>query len=187
MRTFTTESEFAGAIDATLQMRAVPADVRTALTAGIGQGEMQSREDVPNPDGTLNLRLNAWILREQDIPVTEIIGVVGAAAAMALAPGAIAAGAVITALSAFAAMCWKAWRKGAKLSKAEIAVLAFLEVHGPMSLDDLKAKAPAALEGLTAADVEQAMQSLQDVELRDGAIVELLRKDTAGLWRARPI
>ncbi len=187
MRTFASESEFTGAIDAALQASAMTADVRAALTAGIGQGERQSRDNPSPADGALNLRLNNWILREQDIPVTELIGVVGSAATLALAPGAIAAGAVVTALSAFAALCWKAWRKGAKLSKAEIAVLGFLQVHGPMSLDDLKAKAPAALEGLTAADVEHGIQSLQDVELRDGAIVELLRKDTAGLWRARTI
>jgi hypothetical protein len=187
IRTFATQNEFADAIDAALQASALTPDVRAALTAGIGQGEMQFRNDAPKLDGSLNLRLNSWILREQDIPVTEIIGVVGAAATVALAPGVIAAGAVITALSTFAALCWKAWRKGAKLSRAEIAVLGFLQVQGPMSLEDLKAKAPAALDGLTAADVEHAVQSLQDVELRDGNIVELLRKDGAGLWRARPI
>lgn len=161
MRTFVTETEFTGAIDAALQGRVTSADIRNALTAGIGTGEQDSRDDPVNADGALNLRLNSWILREQDIPVTE--------------------------LSAFAALAWKAWRKGAKLSKAEIAALGFLEVQGPMSLDDLKARAPAALEGVSATDVERAIQSLQDVELRDGDIVALIRKDASGLWRARPI
>ena len=187
MRTFVTETEFIGAIDTALQDSATSDELRNALTVGIGTGEQDSRDDPVKADGALNLRLKSWILREQDIPVTELIGVVGAAATAALAPGVIVAGAVLTALSAFAAMTWKAWRKGAKLSKAEVAVLGFLEVQGPMSVDDLKARAPAALAGVSATDVEHAMQSLQDVELRDGDIVALIRKDASGLWRARPI
>jgi hypothetical protein len=50
-------------------------------------------------DGGLNLRLNRWILRDQDIAMTERIGVVAAAARAALAQGAIVAGAVVTASS----------------------------------------------------------------------------------------
>jgi hypothetical protein len=119
--------------------------------------------------------------------VTELIGVVGAAAAAALAPGAIVAAAMVTALSSFAALVWKAWRKGAKLTKAEVATLGFLEVHGPMSDQDLLAKAPVALEGLSTAEVQRAIQTLQDVELRDGDVVSLIRRDASGLWRARAL
>ena len=186
MHTFTTETEFTGAIDTMLQERVPSADIRNALLLGIAIGEKDSR-DAPLADGALNLRLKSWILREQDIPMTELIGIVSVAAAAALAPGAIAAGAVVTALSTFAALAWKAWRKGAKLSKPEIAVIGFLQVQGPMTLDDLKAKAPAALEDISAKEVEFAIQSLQAVELRDGDIVPLIRKDASGLWRARPI
>jgi hypothetical protein len=187
VRTFKTESEFTRAIDAALQASALSAEVRAALIAGIGQGELQSRgNDALDASGALNLRLNNWVLREEDLPITELIGVVGTAAAAALGPGGIAAGAVVTALATFAALCWKTWRKGARLSKPEVAVLGFLAVHGPMSLDDLKMKA-SALDGLTATDVEGAIRSLQDVELRDGSLVELLRMDTGGRWRARQI
>jgi uncharacterized protein YceH (UPF0502 family) len=97
------------------------------------------------------------------------------------------AGAVVTALSSFAAMAWKAWRKGARLTRAEVAVLGFLEVEGPMTDEELVAKASAALEGITPLDVERAIQTLQDVELRDGDLVSLIRRDAAGLWRARPV
>jgi len=187
MHTFATETEFNGAIDDSLRGSVASADIRNALVAGIGAGEQDSRKDPADADAGLNLRLNGWVLREQDIPMTELIGIVGAAATAVLAPGVIAAGAVVTALSGFAALAWKAWRRGAKLSKAEIATLGFLEVQGPMSLADLKARAPAALEGVSAADVERAIKSLQDVELRDGEIVELIRKDASGLWRSRPI
>ena len=188
MRTFATETEFKGAVDTALQGSVTSADVREALLAGIGSGEKDSRgQPAATDDGALNLRLNGWILREQDIPVTELIGIVGAAATAVLAPEVIAAAAVVTALTSFAALAWKAWRRGAKLSKAEIATLGFLEVHGPMTLAELKAKASAAMEGLAPAEVERAVKTLQDVELRDGEIVELIRKDAAGLWRARPI
>lgn len=187
MRTFATQTEFTSAIDTALQDRVTSVDIRSALTAGIGAGEHESRGDAGQTDGALNLRVKSWILRDQDIPMTELIGIVGAAVTTALAPGVIAAGAVVTALSAFASLAWKAWRKGAKLSKVEVAVLGFLQVQGPMSLDDLKAKAPPALDGLTAVDVERAIKSLQDVELRDGDLVALIRQDASGLWRARPI
>lgn len=186
MRTFATETEFAGAIDAALAPHIVEADLRAALASGIGAGELDSRDDPALDDGGLNLRLNNFVLRDQDVPMTEVIGVVGAAAAAALAPGALVAGALVTALSSFAALAWKAWRKGAKLTTPEVAVLGFLEVQGPMSEDDLVAKAPAGLEGLTSVDVERALQTLQDVELRDGDLVSLIRKDASGLWRARP-
>lgn len=185
MQTFSTEAEFAGAIDASLA--ALPADIRTALSAGIATGDTEARDTEPDDNGALNLRLGSWVLREQDVPVTELIGIVGVAVTAALAPGVIAAGAIVTALSAFAALSWKAWRKGAKLSKPELAVLGFLQVQGPMTLDELKARAVAALPDLGPTDIDRAIATLQDVELRDGDIVELIRKDAAGLWRARPV
>ena len=186
MRTFATETEFTGAIDAALAPHIAEAELRAALAAGIGAGELDSRDDPVLEDGGLSLRLNSWVLRDQDVPMTEVIGMVGAAAAAALAPGAIVAGALVTALSSFAALAWKAWRKGARLTAPEVAVLGFLEIQGPMSDEELVAKATAALEGFTAIDVERALQTLQDVELRDGDLVSLIRRDASGLWRARP-
>lgn len=183
MRTFTTESEFTEAIGASLG--SLPPELLTAVCAGIVAGDAAARGPAAGAAGTLNLRLGGWVLREQDAPVVELIGVVGAAAAAALAPGAIAAGAVITALSTFAALAWKVWRRGGRLTKPELAVLGFLEVQGPMTLDELKLRAPAGLPELSATDVERAFATLQDVELRDGDIVALIRKDAAGLWRVR--
>src|SRR5262245_32519222 len=126
MRTYANESEFVGAIDASLQAHVTSEEIRRALTSGIGGAEVDSRTDRAKSDGTLNLRLKSWVLRDQDMPVTELIGIVGAAATAALAPGVIAAGAVVAALSAFAKLAWQTWRKGATLSKAEVAVLGFL-------------------------------------------------------------
>jgi len=183
MRTFATDTEFTGAISTTLHTAVSSDDIRRALVAGIGAGEHESRQGPSREDGGMNLRLNNWVLRDQDVPMTELIGVVGAAAAAMLTPGGIVAAAVVTTLSSFAALVWKAWRKGAKLTKAEVATIGFLEVQGPMSDEDLLAKAPAALPGMSAVDVQRAIQTLQDVELRDGNIVSLIRRDASGLWR----
>lgn len=187
MRSFETEAEFTIAINAAMRSDAIPDAVRAALIAGVAKGEAEARATPPEANGTLNLRLGGWVLRETDIPVTEMIAIVGAATIAALAPGVIAAGAVVTALTGFATLAWKTWRRGATLSKPEIAVLGFLQIQGPMTLDELKAKAPAAIPDVTATDVERAIASLQGVELRDGNIVELIRKDAAGQWRSRPV
>lgn len=183
MRTFTTESEFTEAIGASLE--SLPPEVLAAVCTGIAAGDAAARGAATGADGTLNLRIGGWVLRDQDAPVAELIGIVGAAATAALVPGAIAAGAVVTALTTFAALAWKVWRRGGRLSGPEIAVLGFLEVQGPMTLDELKLRAPAGLPDVSATDVERAFATLQDVELRDGDIVSLIRQDAAGLWRVR--
>jgi hypothetical protein len=184
MQNFATDTEFKSAIDSALGEAGADANVRAALVAGINEGETEHRSEVRPADGALNFRLNNWVLRGQDMPVLELIGIVGTAAVAMLAPGAIAAGVVLTALSSFAGLCWKTWRKGATLSKAEIAVLGFLEVHGPMNLADLEAKASGVAE-LTPAEIDGAVLTLQEVELRDGNIVALIREDAAGQWRTR--
>jgi len=127
MRSFETEQEF---LDAVAQ--ALPDDTHTdgllsrAVLAGVHEADVGARQTGPAEARGLNLRLKGWVLRNEDLPVIEGIGIVGAAATASLAPGGIAAAAVITAVTSFSAMCWKAWRKGAPLSRSEIAVLGFL-------------------------------------------------------------
>ena len=187
MRTFATDVEFSEALEAALAPEVASKEIRAALAAGIGAGEQDSRTGPALEDGSLNLRLSSWVLRDQDIPMTELIGAVAAAITIAVAPGAIVAGALVTALSSFASLAWKAWRKGARLTRPEVAVLGFLEVEGPMPDGELVAKASASIEGVSPVDVERAILTLQEVELRDGDLVSLIRKDAAGLWRARPV
>lgn len=184
MQSFATNEQFKTAIDTRLVAAGAADNIRAALVAGIDKGETEHRVEARNADGSLNLQISNWVLRGTDIPVLELIGIVGAAATAALAPGAIAAGIVVTALTSFAALCWKTWRKGAALSKAEVAVLGFIEVHGPISLADLETKAAGTLD-LTATDIDNAVLTLQQVEMRDGDVVALIRKDAAGQWRAR--
>jgi hypothetical protein len=188
MRSFETEQEF---LDAVAQ--ALPDDtlagspLSRAVIAGVREADVGARQGGPADAGGLNLRLKGWVLRNDDLPVVEAIGIVGAAATAALAPGGIAVAAVVTAVTSFAAMCWKAWRKGAPLSRSEIAVLGFLEINGPMDEEELAQKASAQLKDFSAEEVRKALRTLTDVELRDGEIVSLVRKDASGRWRARPV
>jgi hypothetical protein len=183
MQNFSTNAEFKSALDAALASSGASEPIRAALVEGVDRGETEQRGADRPVNRALNLRVGDWVLREQDMPVLELIGMVAAAATAALAPEAIAATAVVTALSSFAGLCWKTWRKGAPLSKAEIAVLGFVEVHSPIAQADLEAKASAPL-GLTPADIDNAILTLQQVETRDGNVVSLIRKDAAGQWRA---
>lgn len=185
MRAFSSESEFLDAIAE--RWPGGGTELEQALRDGVGAAESEARSEQGAADGSLDLRLGSWVLRSEDLPVAEAIGLVGAALAAALAPGAIAAGAVVTAVTGFATLCWKAWRKGAPLSRDEIAVLGLLQVHGPMTLEQLQKRAASELEGLAPDDVERTLQSLTDVELRDGRLVELVRQDASGRWRARPV
>ena len=188
VRNFETQDEFLDAIEKEWRKSGShPEDALRALRGGLKDADIDMQDAERAADGSLDLRLKNWILREEDIPVIEAIGIVSAAALAALAPEVIAAAVVVTALTSFATICWKAWRKGAWLSKNEIAVLGFLQIHGPMYLEELKHKAAATVDDLSENDVELALQSLTDVEFRDGNIVELVRKDASGRWRPRPV
>ncbi len=185
MQTFASKTEFLDAVSG--QWVGLPSELSAALEAGVGEGETAVREARPGAEAGLELRLKGWVLRTEDIPVVEAIGIVGTALGAVLVPGGIAAAAVITAVSGFAALCWKAWRKGAPLSKDEIAVLGLLQVLGPMELGELQEKAVERIVGLSADGAVRALQSLTDVMLRDGQVVELVRQDASGRWRATSV
>jgi len=161
--------------------------VLDALRSGISEADDDLRKEENPAENALGLRVGAWIIRPEDLPVLEAISVGAAAATAVLGPGGMTAAAVVTAVSGFAALCWKAWRKGATLSTDEVAVLGFLKVHGPLSMEDLKAMAAAQLKDMTAERVELAMKSLGEVELLNGELVDLVRKDPSGRWKVRPV
>jgi hypothetical protein len=52
-----------------------------------------------------------------------------------------------------------------------------------MTLAHLLRTLPTTLPEIAAKDVEKALKSLTDVELRDGHIVALVREDASGRWR----
>jgi hypothetical protein len=189
LQKFTKQSDFLDAAMTHCQQASAPngGAVFDALRSGISEADGELRSEEHATDSALGLRVGAWIIRPEDIPVLEAISVGAAAATAAYGPGGMTAAAVVTAVSGFAALCWKAWRKGATLSPDEVAVLGFLKVHGPLSLEDLKTMAAAQLKGMTADRVELAMNSLGEVELLNGELVDLVRKDASGRWKVRPV
>ena len=186
MRTFETAADFEAAVDEAMRPILADAEMRRQLAAGMEQAEGELRGEAdPNSDDGLNLRLGRFVLREEDLPVVEAIGVVSAAAVALLAPAAVAAGMIVTAVSSFAAMTWKAWRKGARLAPNEIKVLGLLKIHGPLAAEELRRLALEVDPGLTPDIVDRALASLGDVEMRDGDIVSLIRTDASGRLCAR--
>jgi hypothetical protein len=185
MRQFETQSDFLSAAAQEWEQQGQSQPLVHALVDGLSQAESEIRADGEVHEAGLDLKLGGWVLRTQDMPVIEAIGVVGAAAAAVVVPGAVVAAAVITAVSSFASLCWKAWRRGASLSRSEIAVLGFLQIQGPMTEAELLAKAGREFPDLTPAEVSMSLLSLGDVELRDGSIIELVRRDASGRFRAR--
>ena len=180
MQSYATEDEFIAAISGYLPENG---DIRTAIAEGIVGAERVVRADESIVGPGLGLRIGNWVLRDADLPVVEMISMVAAAATVAAAPAALTASATIAGVAAFAALCWRTWRKGASLSRSEVAVLGLLRLSGPMSLADLQKTLPTAMPDIAAEEAEKALISLTDIELRDGTIVALVRKDASGRWR----
>ena len=183
MRQFDTEGEFLAALAEHWRDHAGQAELLGALNAGVGRAEEEVRQDGDGDDAGLDLRLKGWVLRNEDLPFAETIGVVAAVVTAATGPVGLTAAAIVAAVSGFATTCWKAWRRGAPLSRNEIALLGFLDVHGPMTEETLVSMAVVQFPDMTADEVRSDLQSLGDVNLRDGSVVELVRRDASGRWR----
>lgn len=161
--------------------------LREAVAASIRDAEVELRAEPATGLEGLNLRLGRFVLREEDLPIAEAITLAASTAVALLAPGVVVAGAIITAVGSFSTLAWKAWRKGARLSPREIAVLGLIKLHGPLSDEELVALAAKANPPLPPQLVASALASLGDVEMRDGDIVSLIRKDASGRLVARAV
>ena len=84
-------------------------DLIAALLDGVQIAERGSVSRKPAADG-LNLQIGGWAIRNRDLPILEVIGLVGAGVAVLLAPGAIAAGALVTGLTSFSKLVWSVCR-----------------------------------------------------------------------------
>lgn len=188
MNKFDTQEKFLDEIVTELGQFNIQSEaILQAIREGFRDADCNLRNSQQIANGGLNLRVKNWILREEDLPFIETIGTVSTAITALMLPEVAVSAVLVTALSSFTAICWQAWRKGATLSKAEVAVLGFLQVHGPILLEDLVEKAAASIDDLSEDDVKLAIQSLTDVEFRDGDIVELVRRDESGRWRVRSL
>jgi len=187
MQIYNTELEFLNTFEQVWQAQGVDHNLLVAIKVGVQNADNDERDVKSHSDGSLNLRVKGWVIRNEDIPMIEAIGIAVTAATAALGPGGLVMMATISATTSFAALCWKAWCKGVSLTQKEIAVLGFLEIHGPMELDELAKKASSNMKDISADEIVKTVQSLTDVEFRDGKVVELVRRDASGRWRVNPI
>src|SRR5262245_47449837 len=79
MRRFDTEHEFLAALKDSWQEQRVPPAVLEALKTGVQESDRDVRGEAELATGALNLRLKGWVLRNEDLPVLESIGIVATA------------------------------------------------------------------------------------------------------------
>lgn len=186
MRTFETADQFETAVAETLGPAGMDEDLKRQLAAGVQNAELAYRGEAAGDTGEgFNLRLGRFVMRDEDLPVVQAIGIATAAALALLTPGVLVAGALITAVSGFAGLVWKGWRDGAMLTPNEIAVLGLLQLHGPVTTEELHRLGAARNPPLAPETIDRALASLREMEMRDGDIVSFIREDGSGLLRAR--
>ncbi len=183
MQIYKTEPEFLNEVRARAAGAAAE-DVAAAIEAGVRDGEREVREDMGDAEG-LNLRIGTWVLRDKDLPVLNVIGMIGAAVVAIFAPGPVLLASAVAGVTAFSRTAWTAWRKSTRITQDEIAVLGVLQVGGPMLQEDLEQKVVQVLPDLTVEDVRRSILSLTDLESVDGDLIELIRRDASDRWRIR--
>jgi hypothetical protein len=131
----------------------------------------------------MNLRIGTWFIRDDDLPMFDAFAAIGGLAATALAGATIAPATAVTSGTSIARAVWQIWRKGGRLSMDEMRVLNLLTTRGSASAEELAGLARAQLDGRGAPAVEALLKAMTEVELRDGSVVALVRKDPDGTWR----
>ncbi len=169
------------------QLGDLPPDVAAVLAAGVAAGEDAYRATPALPGQTaLNLRIGRYVIRDEDLPVVETIGSAAAGLATVAASAGIAWPAIVPAITAIATLGWTLWRKGALLTPRQLRVVGLLRNLGPCPAATL---APlAAVDGVVPEDaLDGVLQSLKEVETRDGTLVALAVIDGQMFWRARGV
>jgi hypothetical protein len=182
---FETEADFLKAVRVRVP-DAIREDFAEAIVRGVGASERELREDM-QPDGGLNLRIGTWVMRDVDIPVIEAIAMVGGTIVALATPGPLAVASLVAGVTAFSKLVWSTWRKSAKLSKDEIAIIGLLQMHGPVTLEHLQELGIRVFPHMSKDSVVASLVSLSDVELIDGNIIEVVRRDASDRWRLRNI
>jgi hypothetical protein len=184
IRKFETENSFRDAIDAELSKRSVPVELRDVIVSGIIQAEAEIRKEPARVDPSgMKLRIGTWFIRDDDIPIFDALAAMAELAATALTGGAIAPATAVISGASIARAIWQIWRKGGRLSTDEMSVLNLLAARGPSSSEALAALAGAQLGGRDAAGIEALLNAMTEVEIRDGSVVALVRRDGSGAWR----
>lgn len=186
MRTFETADEFETAVAEAMAAAPIDEDLRRRIAASVQDAELDYRRETAGSAGAgLNLRLGRFVMRDEDLPVVEAIGIATTAALALMTPGVLVAGAIVTAVSGFAALVWKGWRNGAMLTPDQIAVLGLVKLNGPVKAEELHRLGAARNPPLASETIDRALASLREVEMRDGDIVSFLREDGSGLIQAK--
>ncbi|WP_213957939.1 MULTISPECIES: hypothetical protein [unclassified Variovorax] len=178
------ELSFRDAIRARVEEDVHLPEVLAVLEDGFVRGEREAVSELNAAGQGLNFRLGTWVIRNEDLPIVEAIGAVGAVVGAAVGAG-ISAPVVVAALGAFAAMTWKTWRKGSSLTPEQVKVLGLLEVAGPQSIPDLQARAKDL--ALDEGEVELLLNNLTQVEQVNGSLHPLVAKQPDGRWKSRRI
>jgi hypothetical protein len=186
LSTFSNKDDFLAAVSSKLDDVTSSEDVRSALVSGISLADDSLRGSAGDKESlALSLKVGAWVIRDDDLPLLQALNATGAAVALSLTTAGIAWPAVVAALTGFADLCWRAWRKGARLSSLQVAVYGFLKAHGPMTVDALTDFVRSEHGEATSVDVVKAvLESLHEVDANDGHLITLASKDTSGVWKA---
>jgi hypothetical protein len=188
LSTYKTKDEFLSAVSAHLEKEESQGKVSSALLSGVSSAEDDFRNEARAEDSqAFHLKLGAWVIRDDDLPIFEAVSSMGTALALSLTTAGIAWPAAAAALSQIANMCWRVWRRGAHLTAPEVAVYGFLEAQGPMTVSALTEGLKKAGKDLAQNDVASALQSLSEIELNNGQIIKLASRDANERWKASKI
>lgn len=184
LSTYRTQADFLGAVSSLLDADGAPRDLRSALVSGIASADDGLRRARASDSLALDLKVGAWVIRDDDVPIIQALNAIGAAVAASLATSGVALPSVALAVTGLADLCWRAWRRGARLSELQLAVYGFLAAQGPMKVDALaaclanddRAVAPDVLEG--------TLRGLTEFDLSDGNVVALVAREHDGAWKA---
>lgn len=187
-RTYQTKDAFLDAVSCALDAQGISSDLRSTLLSGIGVADDKLRsEAAESTEAGLNLKLGAWVIRDDDLPIFAALNTVAVAVAASLVSGGLAWPLVATSLTGLAELCWRAWRKGAQLSEIQVAVYGFMRAHGPLTVEALADLLHASGQPIPLATLRSTLHGLTQIDLNSGNVVALAKEGHDHLWHAMRI
>jgi len=185
LRTYKTKDAFLSAVSSALDAQGTPPDLRTPILSGLASADDDLRSENRELDsGGLNLKLGAWIIRDDDLPIFTALNTVATAVAASLVSGGLAWPLVATALTGLADLCWRAWRKGARLSSLQVTVYGFLKARGPLAVEELARLLEASGQQVPLATLRATLRGLTQIDINTGNLVALAKEDKDHVWQA---
>lgn len=182
---FKTRNEFLDAVSSGLADEGISEDIGAALVSGIADADEALRQaPAQRSSSALNLKVGAWVIRDEDLPLLRSLGNTATAVAASLVSGGLALPAVAAAVSSLADICWQVWKKGGRLSSSQVLVYGFLRAHGPASTDRLAEYLREKGEERSVDEVNATLYSLKSLELNDGHLLSMAEELGDDVWRA---